>query len=52
MKPMGRKKVKLLNSKHKVKENGKNVTAWWENIVFLSKKRDRFAAKKEIMEYT
>ena len=50
MKPLGRKKIQMPDAKHKPKENGKNVTGWWENIVNLCKKRDRREARQDITE--
>ena len=38
----------MASAKHKPKIKGKNVTGWWENIVYLCKGRDRMQANKEI----
>jgi hypothetical protein len=48
VKPLGIKKINIPNAKHHPKESGKNVAGWWENIVNICKKRDRFIAKKNI----
>lgn len=45
---MGRKKIQMADAKHHPKENGKNLIGWWEDEVYLCKKRDRREAKKEI----
>lgn len=48
MQPMGRKKNRMPQCKHKVKILGKHVAAWWEDIIPPSKKRERQNAKREI----
>lgn len=46
MQPLGRKPVQLPNAKHKVKDNGKNIEGWWEDIGGENKAAERAHAKK------
>ena len=48
MKPMGQTNIQLPNAKHKIKDNGKNLVGWWEDIGFENKKGARQEAKREI----
>lgn len=50
MQPMGRKKIQIPNAKHKPKKEGKHIPGWWEDIVYLCKKRSRREAKKHILQ--
>jgi len=44
MRPMGRK-VQKHNCKWKCKENGKNIPAWWDDLIEPSSKRERSEIK-------
>lgn len=51
MQPLGRKHFKPPSQcKHKVKENGKHIEAWWEDRNDASKTTDKQASKKAIRE--
>jgi hypothetical protein len=49
MKPQGRQ-IQKHHAKWKVKEEGKHIEAWWENIIPPSNKRARKEAISEIRE--
>lgn len=49
MKPQGRKYT-LHSAKWKVKENGKNITGWWENCIPPSKTREKRFTSSDIEE--
>jgi hypothetical protein len=49
MKPLGRKCFRPPSPcKHKVKEKGKTIEAWWENICHKGKNSEKHQCKKEI----
>lgn len=50
MQPQGRKKLSF-PGKENINFKDSQTKNWWEDIVTLSKKRDRQLAKKEIREY-
>lgn len=50
MQPLGRKRIRLPHAKWHVKVAGKHVTAWWENIVNITPKRERFNSKRDIQD--
>lgn len=50
MQPLGRKYFLSKNVKHKCKENGKHIEAWWEDVIPPNKARDKEAARKEIKD--
>tara|TARA_B100000508_G_scaffold139407_1_gene137360 strand:+ start:19232 stop:19399 length:168 start_codon:yes stop_codon:yes gene_type:complete len=50
MQPMGRKKIVLPGGKHRVKDHGKNIAGWWEDIAQPNKTSARMKAKTEIRQ--
>ena len=49
MKPQGRR-YQSHNAKWKVKDHGKNIAGWWENVISPSNKRARVEGKQEILD--
>ena len=48
MQPLGRKKIRIPSGKHKVSENGKHLTCWWEVIASRSKRAEKNIAARDI----
>ena len=50
MKPLGRKNQRTGDHKHRVKEDGKNIKGWWEDMIPPCKRADRQQSKRDVQE--